>query len=131
MKQLTKRIAAAVSSLAITGGAVLGAGGTASAATSPSAHVQHPPVGTHAAAYRWDHGFGHLLDQGCSWDRTRGWHHEDRVGDSARYDRDGRFYDGDDGRHSWKSDGSYGHGWNHVQEDGRAMARHDGDHGDR
>ncbi|MEV6653415.1 hypothetical protein [Streptomyces sp. NPDC051219] len=77
MKRLTRRVAVTASSVAVAGAAVLGAGGTASAATSASAHVP-PAVSVDAGAYRWDHGVGYLLEQGYSWDGIRGWHHDGR-----------------------------------------------------
>ncbi|MFC4610408.1 hypothetical protein ACFO9E_21740 [Streptomyces maoxianensis] len=81
MNKLTRRVAVTASSVAIAGAAVLGAGGTASAATSASAHVQRPAV-SDAGDYRWDHGVGYLLEQGYSWDEIRGWHldGQDEIG---------------------------------------------------
>ncbi|AVH57639.1 MULTISPECIES: hypothetical protein [Streptomyces] len=76
MKKLTRRVVVTVSSVAVAGVAVLGAGGTASAATSASAHVQRPAVSVNAAEYRWDHGVGYLLEQGYTWDEIRGWHRD-------------------------------------------------------
>ncbi|MGW0765288.1 hypothetical protein [Streptomyces sp. NPDC002676] len=92
MKQLTKRIALAVSSVAIAGVAVLGAGGTTSAAPLASTHVQRPTEGGVAADYSWDHGVGYLLKQGYSCDPIRGWHQDHRHTDSPRHDCDGLFY---------------------------------------
>ncbi|WP_331743429.1 hypothetical protein OG762_47790 (plasmid) [Streptomyces sp. NBC_01136] len=89
MKKLAKCIAVAASSVAVAGAALLCAGGTASAATPASAYVQRPAVDVSADDYRWDHGVGYLLEQGYSWDEIRGWHHDDRVTDSARHGRDG------------------------------------------
>ncbi|MFF4550549.1 hypothetical protein [Streptomyces sp. NPDC001435] len=109
MKKLTKRIAVTVSSVAVAGFAVLGAGGTASAATPASAHAHRPAASGKADHYRWDHGVGYLLEQGYSWDEIRGWHHDGRVTDSARHDSDDHFHRWDDeGRHG-TSDGSYQH----------------------
>ncbi|MFE5028659.1 hypothetical protein ACFRAO_36545 [Streptomyces sp. NPDC056656] len=87
MKKLTRRVAVTAASVAVAGVAVLGAGGTASAATSASAHVQRPAVSVsaHADDYRWDHGVGYLLFvQGYSWDEIRGWDHDGRDGISGR-----------------------------------------------
>ncbi|MCX4515300.1 hypothetical protein OHA27_34280 [Streptomyces sp. NBC_01619] len=73
MKKLTRRVAITAASVAVAGVAVFGAGGTASAATSASAHVERPVV--IADDYRWDHGVGYLLfELGYSWDEIRGWH---------------------------------------------------------
>jgi hypothetical protein len=85
MNKLTRRIAVTACSVAVAGVAVLGAGGTASAATSASAHVQRPAVSVDAGDYRWDHGVGYLLfAQGYSWDQIRGWDHDDRDEISGR-----------------------------------------------
>ncbi|MGW8684618.1 hypothetical protein ACWGNN_26825 [Streptomyces sp. NPDC055817] len=85
MNKLTRRIAVTASSVAVAGVAVLGAGGTASAATSASAHVQRPAVSVNADDYRWDHGVGYLLFvQGYSWDEIRGWDHDGRDEISGR-----------------------------------------------
>ncbi|MCG7207237.1 hypothetical protein [Streptomyces arenae] len=130
MKKLTKRFAAAVSSVAIAGVAVVGAGGTASAATPSAAHVQRPAVGVNPADYRWDHGIGYLFEQGYCWDENRGWHHDARVTDSSWHSRDGRCLGSDEGR-GWKSEGSYRHSWNRYEHDGRDGDRHGWDHGDR
>jgi hypothetical protein len=126
-----KRIAAAVSSVAIAGVAVLGAEGTASAASPASGHVQRPAVSVKADYYRWDHGVGYLLEQGYAWDEIRGWHHDGRVTDSARYDRDGHFYRWDDGGRGWKSGNSYRHDWNRSERDGQDRDHHDQNHGNR
>ncbi|MFH8735898.1 hypothetical protein [Streptomyces sp. NPDC017964] len=85
MNKLTRRIAVTATSVAVAGVAVLGAGGTASAATSASAHVQRPAVSVNADDYRWDHGVGYLLFvQGYSWDEIRGWHLDGRDEISGR-----------------------------------------------
>ncbi|MFF2464234.1 hypothetical protein [Streptomyces mirabilis] len=76
MNKLTRRVAAAVSSVAVAGVAVLGTGSTAWAATSASAHVQHPAVSVNAGDYRWDHGVGYLIELGFSWDEIYGWQHD-------------------------------------------------------
>ncbi|MBW8795433.1 MAG: hypothetical protein JF597_18090 [Streptomyces sp.] len=91
MKKFTKRVALAVSSAAVVGVSVLGAGGTASAATSESAHVQRSAVQVGNADYSWDNGVGYLLERGYSCDEVHGWH---RVTDATRHDCDGRFYRG-------------------------------------
>lgn len=84
MKKLTRRVAVTVSSMAVASAAVLGAGGTASAAPSVSAHVQRPAVSVNAGDYRWDHGVGYLLELGYSWDEIRGWCHDVQVEISVR-----------------------------------------------
>ncbi|MET7921713.1 hypothetical protein ABZU45_39165 [Streptomyces avermitilis] len=57
---------------------------TAYGRVSASAHVQRPAVSVDAGDYRWDHGVGHLLELGYSWDEIRGWHHDGREGISGR-----------------------------------------------
>ncbi|MFD1310415.1 hypothetical protein [Streptomyces kaempferi] len=74
MKKLTRRVSVTAFSVVVAGVAVLGAGGTASAATSASAHTQRPAAGD----YRWDHGVGYLLELGYSWDEIYGWHNDGR-----------------------------------------------------
>ncbi|GAA5699866.1 hypothetical protein AQJ43_31235 [Streptomyces avermitilis] len=78
MKRLTRRVAVTAFCVAVAGVAALGAGGTASAATSASVHGQRPAVSVDAGDYRWDHGVGYLLELGYSWDEIRGWHHDGR-----------------------------------------------------
>ncbi|MGW1168960.1 hypothetical protein [Streptomyces sp. NPDC002550] len=98
MKKLTKRIALTVSSIAVAGVTVLGAGGTASAAPLASTHAQRPAEVGVAVDYSWDHGVGYLLEQGYSCDEIRGWHKDHHGTDATRHDcdglsyRDGRFY---------------------------------------
>ncbi|WP_329436899.1 hypothetical protein OG564_41285 [Streptomyces sp. NBC_01280] len=82
MNKLTRRIAVTACSVAVAGAAVLSAGGTASAATSASAHVQHPAV--NAGDDRWDHGVGYLLELGYSWDEIHGWHRDGQDEISGR-----------------------------------------------
>ncbi|SFG94129.1 hypothetical protein [Streptomyces mirabilis] len=84
MKKLTRRVAVTAFSVAVASAAVLGAGGTASAATSASAHVQGPAVSVNAGDYRWDHGVGYLVELGYSWDEIRGWCHDGQVEISVR-----------------------------------------------
>ncbi|MFD7442499.1 hypothetical protein [Streptomyces sp. NPDC059909] len=85
MKKLTRRVAVTAAFVAVAGVAVLGAGGTASAATSASAHVQPPAAGVNAGDYRWDNGVGYLLFvQGYSWDEIRGLDHDGRYEISGR-----------------------------------------------
>ncbi|MFB7312633.1 hypothetical protein [Streptomyces sp. NPDC056192] len=54
MRKLTKRISLAAASAAVAGGAVLGAGSTASAAVPESAHVQRPTAAAKADDHRGD-----------------------------------------------------------------------------
>ncbi|MGW3354823.1 hypothetical protein ACWDFL_05290 [Streptomyces bungoensis] len=123
MNKLAKRTALAVSSVAVAGAAVLGAGGTASAAPLAT-HAQHPTDGVVAADYGWDHGVGYLLEQGYSCDETRGWHQDRHGSDSPRHDcdglyyRDGRFYRSEDEGHGWTTDRSYCHDGNRCEHDG-------------
>ncbi|MEU1036408.1 hypothetical protein ABZ402_48925 [Streptomyces mirabilis] len=84
MNKLTRRVAVTASSVAVASAAVLGAGGTASAAPSASAHVQRPAVSVNAGDHRWDHGVGYLLELGYSWDEIRGWCHDVQVEISVR-----------------------------------------------
>ncbi|MFF4120479.1 hypothetical protein [Streptomyces sp. NPDC001714] len=105
MKKLTKRMALSVSSVAVASAALLGAGGTASAAPLASTHTPRPTAEGVAADHSWDHGVGYLLEQGYSCDEVHGWH-QDHHTDSPRHDCDGLFYrDG----HFYRWDGE-GHG---------------------
>ncbi|MBL1083962.1 hypothetical protein JK359_18635 [Streptomyces actinomycinicus] len=137
MNKLAKRIALTVSSVAVAGAAVLGAGGTASAAPLASPHAQHPTDGPVAAEYGWDHGVGYLLEQGYSCDETRGWHQDHHGTDSTRHDcdglyyRDGHFYRWDGEGHGSTSDRSYQHDGNRWERDGGGGHRHDLSRDDR
>ncbi|ANP50007.1 hypothetical protein J2Z21_001314 [Streptomyces griseochromogenes] len=138
MKKLTKRIALTVSSVAVAGVAVLGAGGAASAASLASTHAQRPTVGGVAADYSWDHGVGYLLERGYSCDEVRGWHQDHNGTDSTRHDCDGLFYrDGHfyrwegEGHGGWKSDRSYLHDGYRHEHDGRGWDHHDLSRDDR
>ncbi|MGW5259087.1 hypothetical protein ACWERW_40560 [Streptomyces sp. NPDC004012] len=124
MKKLTKRIAAAASSVAVAGVAVLGIGGAASAETPASAHVPRPAVSAKAHGCRWDHGVGFLVEEGYSVDAVRGWHHDDCVTGSARHGRDGH-HCWDDKECGWKSDRSYRHDWNRYEHHRRDRHHHD------
>lgn len=130
MKKLTKRISVIASSAAVAGAAVLGAGGTASAATPAPAHLQRPAVSVTANDYRWDHGVGYLFEEGYSWDGIRGWRHDGRVTDSARYGRDGHFYRRYEGC-GRKFDKSYRHDWNRYEHNDRDRHNHNRNHEDR
>ncbi|KMS91268.1 MULTISPECIES: hypothetical protein [Streptomyces] len=138
MKKLAKRIALTVSSVAVAGAAVLGAGGTASAAPLASTHAQHPAGRAVAADYSWDHGVGYLLERGYSCDEARGWHQDPHGTDSTRHDCDGLYYrDGhfyrweDEGHGGWTSDRSYRHDGNRCEHDGRGRHHHDLSRDDR
>ncbi|MET7778968.1 hypothetical protein ABZU94_25255 [Streptomyces mirabilis] len=131
MKKLTKRIALTVSSVAVAGVAVLGAGGTASAAPLAPAHAQRPSDRGATADYSWDHGVGYLLEQGYSCDETRGWHQDHHGTDSTRHDcedlyyRDGHFYRGQGDGHDWKTDRSHHrHDGNRCEHDGWGRHHH-------
>ncbi|WP_329293617.1 hypothetical protein [Streptomyces sp. NBC_01455] len=78
MKKLTRRVSVTAFSVVVAGVTVLGAGGTASAATSASAHIQRPAASVTAGDHRWDHGVGYLLELGYSWDEIYGWHNDGR-----------------------------------------------------
>ncbi|MGW2034203.1 hypothetical protein [Streptomyces sp. NPDC001811] len=137
MNKLGKRIALAVSSVAVAGAAVLGAGGTASAAPLASPHAQHPADGAVAADHSWDHGVGYLLERGYSCDETRGWHQDRNGSDATRHDCDGLSYrDGHFSRwegegHGWTSDRSYRHDGNRCEHDGGGRHHRDLSRDDR
>lgn len=101
MTDLAKRTSVAIAFMAVAGGAVLGAGSTASAAAAVPEHAQRPDVsvetGTHrrggehgngwdrgdrygagcAADYRWDRLNDSRWDHGISylWEGRHGWRH--------------------------------------------------------
>lgn len=103
MMRVTKRLAVTVSSAAVAGITVLGAGGTASADASAPAR-QSAAVDISAGDYRWDHGVGYLLaEQGYSWDEIR----QGRVTCPAGHDRDGHLRRGDNEAGDWKSHTSH------------------------
>ncbi|MET8537001.1 hypothetical protein ACFRCW_19415 [Streptomyces sp. NPDC056653] len=129
--KLKKRISVTATSVVVAGVAVLGAGGTASAATPELAHDQRPAVSVKATDYRWDHSVSYLIEQGYSWDGVRGWHHDDRVTDATRYGHGGHFYRWDDNGCGWKFDRSYRYDWNRYEHDGRDRHHHDRNHSDR
>ncbi|WP_406424932.1 hypothetical protein [Streptomyces sp. NBC_01589] len=70
MSNLSKNMSVAIASLAVAGGAVLGAGSTASAATATPEHAQRPAVSVETDDHRWggdrDYGWYRLDDY--SWD---------------------------------------------------------------
>ncbi|MFD4548552.1 hypothetical protein ACFVXA_24555 [Streptomyces sp. NPDC058246] len=79
MSNLAKRMSVAVASLAVTGGAVLGVGSTASAARATPERARRPGLGVEINDHRWggDHDYGwdrsdHYragCDADCRWDR--------------------------------------------------------------
>ncbi|MFJ1608541.1 hypothetical protein ACIOHS_35030 [Streptomyces sp. NPDC088253] len=109
MRKLTKRISLAAASAAVAGGAVLGAGGAASAAVPESAHVQRPAVSVKADDYRGDRSvaYQHHSEEDYLRDGYRARQHSDRFTDSDRYDRRGHFSYWDDEHCSWKHDRNY------------------------
>ncbi|MER5522246.1 hypothetical protein [Streptomyces sp. NPDC002763] len=119
MRKLTKRISLAAASAAVAGGAVLGAGGTASAAASESAHVQRPAVGVVADDHRGDRGvaYRHNTEEDYRQDGHRARQHSDRFADSDRYDRRGHFYYWDDEDRCWKHDGNHRNDWDRYDHD--------------
>ncbi|MEU2491214.1 hypothetical protein [Streptomyces sp. NPDC007883] len=131
MKKLAKRIALTVSSVAVAGAAVLGTGGTASAAPLASTHAQHPTARALAADYSWDHGVGYLLEQGYSCDDVRGWHQDHHGTDSTQHDcdglyyRDGHFYRWKGEGHGWESGRSHRYDGNRFEYDGGSSHHHD------
>ncbi|MFE3633543.1 hypothetical protein [Streptomyces sp. NPDC059168] len=137
MNKLAKRIALTASSVAVAGAAVLGAGGTASAASLAPAHAQHPTDGAVTADYSWDHGVGYLLERGYSCDETRGWHQDHHGIDATRHDcdglyyRDGHFYRWEGEGHGWTSASSYRHDRNRCEHDGGGRHHHDLSRDDR
>ncbi|MFC9075735.1 hypothetical protein ACFTY7_01505 [Streptomyces sp. NPDC057062] len=125
MKKLTKRISAAACSAVVAGVAVLGAGGAASAATPASVHAQRPAVSVKTSDHRWDHGVGYLFEEGYSWDRICGWHHDDCVTNSDLYGRTGHFYPWDDKECGWKCHGSHRQERKHCEHDGQDRYHND------
>ncbi|MFF1809509.1 hypothetical protein ACFVXW_10145 [Streptomyces sp. NPDC058251] len=124
MRKLTKRVYLAAVSAAVAGGAVIGAGGTASAAVPDSAHVQRPAAGVKADDYRGDRGFAyrHNSEEDSRRDGDRARQHSDRFTDSDRYDRSGHFSYWDDEDRSWKQDRNYRYDWD--RSDRRDSNRH-------
>ncbi|MFJ5530277.1 hypothetical protein [Streptomyces sp. NPDC093261] len=119
MRNPTKRMSVAIASLALAGGAVLGAGGTASAAPSTPGHVQRVAAGVEANRDRWGghHDYGwNRDDHRCGRDRDHRWGRDDDYGWGGRHDcrwdrrNDCRCDHGIsylwDGRHGWRHDGT-------------------------
>ncbi|MFI6491681.1 hypothetical protein [Streptomyces sp. NPDC050564] len=126
MRKLTKRISLAAASAAVAGGAVLGAGGTASAAVPESAHVQRPAVSVRADDYRGDRGvtYRHNSEEGYRWDGHRGRQYGDHYTTSDRYDRRGHFYYyWDDEDRCWKHDRNHRYDWDRHDHDSNRYDR--------
>ncbi|MHA5054906.1 hypothetical protein [Streptomyces sp. SD15] len=133
MRKLTRRISLAAASAAVAGGAILGAGGTASAAVPESAHVQRLAVSVKADDYRGDRGvaYRHTSKEDDRRDGYRDRQHSDRYTDSVRYDRRGHFYYyWDDEDRSWKHSSSYRYDWDRYDRDSKRYDR-DWDRHDR
>ncbi|MCZ0985262.1 hypothetical protein [Streptomyces diastatochromogenes] len=113
MRKLTKRISLAAASAAVAGGAVLGAGGTASAAVPESAHVQRPAVSVKADDHRAERSvaYRHNSEEDHRQDGYRAREHSTRFSTSDRYDRRGHSYSWDDEGCSWKHDRNHPYDW--------------------
>ncbi|MEV8563694.1 hypothetical protein AB0478_46575 [Streptomyces sp. NPDC051917] len=121
MRKLTKRFALAAASASVAGGAVLGAGGTASAATPASEHVQRSAVNIKTDGHRWhrDVSYRHDHEYKCCPDDYRGRqpNDSDRYTNWDRYDHHWNRYD----RNWYRNDhGSYRYdgGSNRYDHDG-------------
>ncbi|MER5411219.1 hypothetical protein [Streptomyces sp. NPDC002769] len=131
MRKLTKRISLAAASAAVAGGAILGAGGTASAAVPESAHVQRPAVSAKAGDYRGERGvaYRHNSEKDYRRDGYSTRQHGDRFTAWDRYDRRGHFYCWGDEDRSWKYDRNHGYDWDRHSRDSnrydRAWDRYD------
>ncbi|MGV9562527.1 hypothetical protein [Streptomyces sp. NPDC003480] len=138
MRNPTKRTSVAIASLALAGGAVLGAGGTASAAPSTPGHVQRVAAGVEANRDRWGghHDYGwNRDDHRCGRDRDHRWGRDDGYrwggghdcGWGGRHDcrwerrNDCRCDHGIsylwDGRHGWRHDGTSHYRVSHYNHD--------------
>lgn len=119
MRKLTRRISLAVASAAVAGGAVLCAGGTASAAVPESAHVERPAVSIKADDYRGDRGvtYWHNSEEDYRRDGYRSRQHSDHFADSDRYDRRGHSHPWDDEGGSGKHDRNYRYDWDRSDRD--------------
>ncbi|MFG2948446.1 hypothetical protein [Streptomyces adustus] len=137
MRKLMKRFALAAASAAVAGGAVLGAGGTASAATPVSEHVQRSAVSVKTDDHRWHRNVSYRHDHEYKYcrDDYRGRRHNDgdRYTYGDRYDRHVHYCSWDDEYRGWKHDRNYryDHDWNRYD---RNSYRNDHDsyrnHGD-
>ncbi|MFE4958605.1 hypothetical protein ACFRCW_32320 [Streptomyces sp. NPDC056653] len=127
MRKLTKRISLTAASAAVAGGAVLGAGSTASAAVPESAHVQRPTVTVKADDHRGDRAaYRHNFEVYYRRDGYRTRHNSDCHTDSVRYDRRAHFYYWGDDDCGWKHGRSYRYDW---ERDDRDWYRSDHDRG--
>lgn len=107
MKNFTKRTSVAVASLTMAGGAPLGAGGTASAATPTSGQVKSVAVSTEAM----DHGRAGIHNH----NQDRDYRLDGKHGRRWSRDHDHRWDHStsrteDDRRHSTDRDRAFGHG---------------------
>ncbi|WP_217574564.1 hypothetical protein [Streptomyces sp. GbtcB7] len=129
MSNLTKRMCIAITSVVVAGGAVVGVGGTASAAVSE--HVQRPAVGVAADNHRSGGGHEHNWDR--SDDRRPGCDHDycwdsDHAYRSDR-DHDYRWDRGDGHRRdqgtsfSWGDRGGDRDGGSHYNQDRQDSGR--------
>ncbi|MFF4349953.1 hypothetical protein [Streptomyces sp. NPDC001530] len=89
MKRFVRRVSIAAVSVAIAGGAVLGAGGSASAASGPVEQTRSTAVGLQAGDDRdgyYVEGFarGHDGERDDGRDGYRGWYSHDARGDHSR-----------------------------------------------
>ncbi|MCX4515350.1 hypothetical protein OHA27_34535 [Streptomyces sp. NBC_01619] len=124
MRKLTKRISLAAASAAVASGAVLGAGGTASAAVPESAHVQRPTVGVKTDDHRGDGvAYRHDSEVDYRWDGYNTRHHSDCYANSDQYDRRGHFNYWDDEDCGWKHDRSYRYDWDRNDRDSNRSDR--------
>ncbi|MFE2522543.1 hypothetical protein [Streptomyces mirabilis] len=132
MRKLTKRISLAAASAAVAGGAVLGAGGAASAAVPESAHVPRPAVSVKADDYRGDRSvaYQHNSEEDYRWDGSRARQHSDRFTDSDRHDRRGHFSYWDDEDCSWKHDRNHRYNCDRSDHDS-SWSNHDSNRSNR
>ncbi|MEV6766343.1 hypothetical protein AB0N16_38110 [Streptomyces sp. NPDC051105] len=116
MNTWIRRVSIAVASTALAGGALLGAGGSASAATDPGpaehtrTSIATLATGSDRDGHREDgHESGHHGEQDDGWDAPRGWyksddrqdHRDDRIHRHTQEERR-------DGRHLYVWDGHRG-----------------------
>ncbi|MGW7425393.1 hypothetical protein ACWGJB_36085 [Streptomyces sp. NPDC054813] len=123
MNRWIRRVSIAVASTALAGGALLGAGGAASAATAsgPADHARSSVAAFAAARDRDSHRedvyrSGHHGEQDDSWDAPRGWYKDD--------DRQGHH----DDRHHYRTqeergDGSHLYAWDGHRRQEEATTR--------
>ncbi|MGW2963876.1 hypothetical protein ACWDGI_36195 [Streptomyces sp. NPDC001220] len=113
MNRWIRRVSVAVASTALAGGALLGAGGSASAATTsgPTEHARSSAAALAAVSDRDSHHedgdrSGHHGEYGDGWDAPRGWYKND--------DRQGHH----DGRHHHRTQDERGYGSHRYAWDG-------------